>query len=233
MSNRPEHDNLEEYRSPGDYDREYGGYEPSAPFHERPATGGRRAGRGGSRHHGGVRMVTRVPAPLIFAQAVANAVIAIGALVFAGWLFDLEPLKRVLPGLVAMKVNAALCFVLAGISLRLLAREPAGDRAQETSGRRTQQARKAAWGTAIAVAGAVVVALVGLLTLGEYLFNRDLGLDQLVLREEEGAIGTAAPGRMAPATALNFLLLGGALLLALPTRAPRSVGSIHGQKDDG
>ena len=150
-------------------------------------------------------MAARVPAPLVFAQAVANAVIAIGALVFAGWLFDLEPLKRVLPGLVAMKVNAALCFVLAGLSLRLLAREPADERAQ--------QARKAAWGTAIAVACAAVVALVGLLTLCEYLFALDLGLDQLVLREEEGAIGTAAPGRMAPATALNFLLLGAALLL--------------------
>ena len=33
MSNRPEHDNLEEYRSPADYDRECGGYEPSRPFH--------------------------------------------------------------------------------------------------------------------------------------------------------------------------------------------------------
>ena len=124
-------------------------------------------------------MAARVPPLHVFAQAVAYAVIAIGALVVAGWIFDLEPLKRILPGLVALKVNTALCFVLAGLSLRLLAQEPAGEGAQETSGRRTQQARKAAWGTAVAVACAAVVALVGLLTLGEYLIGRDLGLDQL------------------------------------------------------
>ena len=46
MANHPEHDNLEESRRSADYDREYGGYEPSAPFHERLAAGGRRAGVG-------------------------------------------------------------------------------------------------------------------------------------------------------------------------------------------
>jgi diguanylate cyclase (GGDEF)-like protein len=155
-------------------------------------------------------VVARISPLHVFAQTVANAVMTIGALVFAGWLFGFEPLKRVLPGLVAMKVNAALCFVLAGLSLRLLAREPAGEAAPDTSGRPDRRA----WpGTAVGVAGAAVVALIGLLTLCEYRLGRDLGLDQLVLREEAGAIGTAAPGRMAPATALNFLLLGGALLL--------------------
>src|SRR5215211_4806773 len=100
-------------------------------------------------------MAARVPPLHVFAQAVANAVIAIGALVFAGWLFDLEPLKRVFPGLVAMKVNTALCFVLVGLSLRLLAREPAGEGATDTSGRPS----RAAW------VGTAVVALVGLLLL--------------------------------------------------------------------
>ncbi len=147
-------------------------------------------------------MGARVPPLRVFAQAVAYTAIVVGALVFTGWLFGLEPLKRVLPGLVAMKVNAALCFVLTGLSLRLLA--------QETSDRRAPDAE---WSTAVGIVCAAVVALVGLLTLCEYLFGRDIGLDQLVLREAEGAIGTAAPGRMAPATALDFLLLGAALLL--------------------
>lgn len=60
---------------------------------------------------------------------------------------------------------------------------------------------------------ALIVALVGLLTLGEYLSGRDFGIDQLLVREAPGAIGTSSPVRMAPYIALNFLLLGIALLL--------------------
>jgi PAS domain S-box-containing protein len=55
--------------------------------------------------------------------------------------------------------------------------------------------------------------MIGLLTLSQYLFNWNLGIDQLVFREIAGAVGTSHPGRMAPNTALNFLLLGLALLL--------------------
>ena len=42
---------------------------------------------------------------------------AIGLSVVAGWLLDIDSLKRVLPGLVAMKFNTALGFVLAGAGL--------------------------------------------------------------------------------------------------------------------
>lgn len=71
--------------------------------------------------------------------------------------------KSVLPGLVTMKPNTALAFVLAGVSLWLLRREEADQRARRIAG-----------------ACAFLVALVGLLTLGEYLAGWNLGIDQLL-----------------------------------------------------
>lgn len=47
----------------------------------------------------------------------AAAAIAIGALVLAGWLFDVRLLMQVLPGQVAMVPNTALGFLLAGLAL--------------------------------------------------------------------------------------------------------------------
>ncbi len=111
---------------------------------------------------------------------------AIGLLVIAGWLLDIDALKRVQPGLVAMKFNTALGFVAAGAGLwwrkRPAARIPLG----------------------------ALVALLGALSLGEYLAGRSFGIDQLFLRELAGV--PDGPGRMAPSSALCFLLLGGALI---------------------
>jgi len=57
--------------------------------------------------------------PRRFSRATGAATILVGSLVLLGWLIDAEPLKAVIPGLVAMKVNTALCFVLCGLCLWL------------------------------------------------------------------------------------------------------------------
>ena len=61
---------------------------------------------------------------------------------------------------------------------------------------------------------ASVVALVGLLSLSEHLVGWDLGIDQLFFVDENPweAFGSVRPGLMAPITALDFLLIGLALL---------------------
>ena len=121
---------------------------------------------------------------------------AVGCSVLVGWKFDIDLLKSGLPGLVTMKANAALGFLLAGAALWLLQAEP------PSLGRRR-----------IAQLCAFLVALVGLLTLGEYAFGWDLGIDQLLFQEVPGTLGTSSPGRMPPTAALNFLVIGLALLL--------------------
>ena len=135
-----------------------------------------------------------------FARTAGFFSIAVGGLALAGWSFDVTILKGILPGLVTMKANTAIGFLLAGAALSLLTFTP----------RLRQGARLCAG----------VLALLGGLTLAEYVFHLDLSMDQLLFREPAGTAGTLAPGRMAPATALNFALSGCALILASFRRTP-------------
>ena len=116
-----------------------------------------------------------------------------------GWTLDIEVLKRVLPGLVAMNPATAITFVLAGVALLVLLRTDVED---EGLGRVSR-------GLALAVA------LVGLLKLIGLLSGWGSGVDQLLFAEklEAEAAVSGVPNRMAPNTALNFLLIGCGLLL--------------------
>ncbi|MGH7899616.1 MAG: two-component system sensor histidine kinase NtrB [Candidatus Binatia bacterium] len=129
-----------------------------------------------------------------FSETAAAAVVLTGAAVLFGWLFDNPTLKSLHPGLVSMKANDALAFMLAGSVLWLLREEPIADRQRRVS-------------RVLAVA----VAAIGVATLSEYAFGWSLGIDQLVFAETTGMVWTSHPGRMAPTSALNFLLLGIAL----------------------
>ncbi|MEO6553004.1 MAG: PAS domain-containing protein, partial [Nitrospiraceae bacterium] len=134
-------------------------------------------------------------------QAGSVTAIVVGLLVLVGWIADIPFLKSVLPSLPTMKANTALAFTLAGVSLWILQRE------------QTSQSTHR-----IGQACAALVALAGLLTLSEYVLDWDLGLDQLMVKEPSGAVGTFQLGRMSPATALNFFLIGCALLLLKANR---------------
>jgi PAS domain S-box-containing protein len=129
-------------------------------------------------------------------------VAVLGATVLVGWMLDITALKSVLPGLVTMKANTAIGMLLCGSALALLSR-----------GKITKQIRLS---TAVM---AVVVIAVGTLTLGEYLFGWELGIDQLLFHDAANPTGTSQPGQMSPATAFCFLLAGCSLLMA--SRPPR------------
>lgn len=120
--------------------------------------------------------------------------VVVGCLVLAGWEFDVEVLKRILPGLVAMNPITALAFILAGISLMLLLGDEPGRR--RTVGRGL----------------ALIVSVIGLLKLVEISFGWEIGVDRLLFGEKLGVVGDQLPNRMAPNTALNFSLVGAALL---------------------
>ncbi|MCX7173234.1 MAG: EAL domain-containing protein [Proteobacteria bacterium] len=125
--------------------------------------------------------------------------VVVGLSVLIGWLLDNAVLKSIHPGLVAMKANTAAGFCLSGVALCLKSHTPA---------------QSSAFWRRIRQACAGGVALLGLLTLVEYIAGVNLDIDQLLFNEAPGAIGTLAPGRMAPASALCFLFLGMALLLS-------------------
>jgi len=130
-----------------------------------------------------------------FSKVCAAAVFLTGMVVLVGWALDVPALKSIHPNLISMKANTALCFVLIGAALWLLEAGLANP-VRLWAGR----------------ACAALVALVGLLSLSEYLFGWDLRIDQLLFREDAGAVGTVNPGRMAPNTATCFLAIGAALL---------------------
>ena len=131
----------------------------------------------------------------VVSRLASGIVIAIGLLVLMGWFFKIPALPSILPGLATMKANSALAFVLASISLWQVIGE---DRDQRSN--------------PIAIVCAAITMLIGLLTLGEYIFGREFGIDQLLFKDELTP-QNAYPGRMSPATALNFFLLGCALLV--------------------
>ena len=131
------------------------------------------------------------------ASRAAGAIAALaGFLVPLGWAFDLTRFEGVMPGLSAMKANTALALLMAGVALWLLQASPDA-----------RELLRIGRGCALAVA------LMGALTLVEYLCGWNLGIDQLLFRDAAGAPEALAPGRMAPNTALSFILLGAALLL--------------------
>jgi PAS domain S-box-containing protein len=130
------------------------------------------------------------------ATAAGVGVCLLGILVLVGWAFSIEVLKTVRPGLVTMKANTALAFAFCGASLALLA-----------GGKRSH------WQHGVAQACAVGAALIGLLTIVEYVFGWGLHIDQLLFQDTvRVANGYPFPGRMAPATALSFVFMAAALL---------------------
>src|SRR6266550_1073865 len=127
--------------------------------------------------------------------------VAVGITALLGWLFELDVLKSVIPGLLTMKVNTALAFVLLGSGMLLSARGNSG------------RYRRAA---VLSVAAVVILAaLVG----SQYLIGRDLGIDQWLFQEAAGQVGTVQPNRMSPMTVICFLLVGSGIILATVRRA--------------
>jgi signal transduction histidine kinase len=125
-----------------------------------------------------------------------DAVVLLGGLVLSGWILDIGTLKSVVPGLVAMKVNTAVGFILVGFAVRLRVSHPAGARATTTS-------------SLLALAAGSL----GLLTLMQDVTGLRFGIDELLFADPTGWIGASPPGRMAPPTAIAFASLGLALLL--------------------
>ena len=132
----------------------------------------------------------------------ASAIAILGSgLVLLGWWFNLESLTHLFSSsMVTMKANTALCLIFSGVSL-WLSSSPT---------------------PLIARVCALTVQLIGLLTVSQYLFGWNLGIDELLFHDSPIAVMTSHPGRMGLNTALNFMLVGTALELLSNPKTQRS-----------
>ncbi len=133
-----------------------------------------------------------------FSHRASTVTILVGCLVILGWLLDIQILKTGFPGLASMKLNTALCFILAGVALRLVPQQI--------------DPRPIAWNSLLSKLCAGATVFIGALSLIQYSAGQDFGIDQLLVREAITS-DTLYPGRMAPVTAFNFIIFGGVLLL--------------------
>ncbi|HSR36433.1 MAG TPA: hypothetical protein VLL73_04555, partial [Desulfurivibrionaceae bacterium] len=122
--------------------------------------------------------------------------VVVGGLVLLGWSLDIVAFRSLRPDWVAMKANTAVAFLLAGAAMFSLALPSS----------RSSLFLVRVW--------ALLCGLIGLLSLGEYVFSWDPGFDQWLFFEQTGAVGTSHPGRLAPDTAACFVLLAAGWLLA-------------------
>jgi len=124
--------------------------------------------------------------------------VLVGVVVFlGGWICDIPFLRTIIPNAQYMKVNTALGLALLGMALWLMGRNDSG--------------RRARWLASI-FAGAAT--LIGALTLLEYATNLNFHIDEFLIHDYAWTVSANPPGRMALATATNFITLGCSLLLA-------------------
>lgn len=133
------------------------------------------------------------------------SVILLGVFVIYGWYSGNTNLLQVQPGFAPMQFNTALAFILSGVALLLC-----------MAGRRVP-----------GVVCALLVILLGVLTLIQYLFGVNLGIDELFI-DHYLTVQSSSPGRMAPNTALCFILSGLILLFVSSPNTHRSSSLITG-----
>jgi signal transduction histidine kinase/CheY-like chemotaxis protein len=128
---------------------------------------------------------------------------AIGGSVLLGWAIDSRSLKSILPGYITMKANTAVGLVLLAISILLLSmpspREVPSDDADNAAHR-----TPIVWLVCLC---SILAGALGVLTIVEYVFHVNLGFDELLFLDLDGAGGRFPPGRLAPITATLFILL--------------------------
>jgi signal transduction histidine kinase len=129
------------------------------------------------------------------AYGCAALTILLGVLALAGRIFGATTLFGLSNAQLQMKANTAFGFILIGVSLICLIKP-----------RRNL----------VRLSGQVLaffIIVLGAASLYESISGLDLGIDELIVRDEQARQAGARPGLMVPVSAINFMLKGLALLL--------------------
>lgn len=121
--------------------------------------------------------------------------IVMPALSITGWLFDFKFLTQIASHFPAMQINTALGLILTSIAILLLQKKEIPYRI-----------------TSLVLA--IIVFLEGSLTLSQYIFDSNLGIDTL-FTSQAPSIEQPFPGRPSPQTSLNFMLQSMALIVTI------------------
>ena len=152
------------------------------------------------RHSSSIGFFERVPI------VAGSAVAILGALVFAGWAFNLPIVTEWKPGGIPMIPLAALCFVFSGGSLIIAARP-----------------RQSATTEAIQQTLAALVATIAILTFYEYIRGGDSRFDLLLFGNRLLQTPWSPPGRIAINSVGSLLLYSLALLFIPHDRRKRDL----------
>lgn len=126
----------------------------------------------------------------ITSNIIASLVAALACIVLIGWLFQIHAVVQLLPNLVPMQFNTALCFLISAGCLLLY-----------NSNYKV-----------LANFLAVILLVITALTLAQYAFNISFGIDTL-FNQPFVTTKTSHAGRMAPNTAIAFILFAIFILL--------------------
>ncbi len=121
----------------------------------------------------------------------AALAILLGSVVLVGWAVHSTVLVQIAPNMAPMQRNAAVSFVLSGLALLGIVKSK----------------------PRLTFVGGAVTASLAAVTLLEYLFRANFGIDEL-LGVSYITTQTSQPGRMSPTTAFCFLVLAAGFVLA-------------------
>lgn len=124
----------------------------------------------------------------------------ISLLVLLGWAIENDTLKTVFPGYISMKANSAIGFFSLGISLFFFENPE-----RFISDKFYRRASKFF---------AIFTFLIGAATLSQYIFDIDLEIDELFFIDPVRLDARFPAGRLAPITAVNFMLIALAVFLS-------------------
>jgi len=118
-----------------------------------------------------------------------------GTLIVTGWALHIDALQTIIPGIIRMKINPAICFIALGLSL-IITQLPANKYTQ-----------------ALFIMLTLLTTAISLVTFLQYQFHFSSGIDQLLAIDKvDIADKYPFPGRMALNTSVCLTLLGIALL---------------------
>ncbi len=163
--------------------------------------------------------IFKFPANSFVAKIASAIAVLVGILVIVGWWLGIDVLKSGFPGSPAtMKFNTAVCFIWSGMSLWLLITA----RKTRTTGERTVKNYLYFPSLLVAKVCAIGVTTIAGLTLCQYVFGWNCGIDELVFRDSPTSLATSYPGRMGMNTTVNFLLVSVALQFLIYGKNHRS-----------